>query len=517
MGYIKVLFKAIKLISRGENLNAKNFLSGLLLIIISVISILLCTNEMVDTSLFLSLLTSILMIFWAKSSNGDYTNITVFFIAFNMLYGVSGPINAEWGEGLHPLFSRPYQTSEFLISYNMANIGLVIGITVFNLISKRSSFQEPFNSKVSLILQNCRKKLFKIACFLAFIASISEVINLIRIGGISVLFSGKALYQSLSSSLTLTLPSSDFMIIAFSFFGLFLGVAYKNKDYSKGTISSIIKFSLVSLPYILLNTILGQRGILLTLFIGILIGVTYYNPIKKIKPKLVIVVLVFYVFLSFLFANRSNMYLLKDNFSAFMETAFKKNRIVEALNPGGNEFGAAFGNYSEFYLKNNNDFDVKLGETYVKGLVMPIPSFLYPGEKPQQITYQFRDQYFASEASRGRIAGTAFSSILEAYINFKQFGVLMIYLLIGLFLQYFDKKFRYKSLLSSIIYISLISTTVIFHRSAFGDVFSIFVLRIGIIFVAFLTIGINLLKVQSQQNEWKAEQFRLRNDNYEKN
>lgn len=478
-------------------MNQKNIISSILLIIICILSIFMSTNEMVNTALILTICTSILMIFWAKTTNGDYTNITVFFTAFSMLYGVSGPINAEWAKGLYPLFSRPYQTNQYLISFNLANIGLIIGIVAFNLIFNSSSHQNSRSTEVTSTFEKYKIKLYKISILLAFVASISEVINLIRIGGISVLFSGKAVYQSLSSELTLTLPSSDFMIVAFSFFGLFLGVSYENRKSLKGVKSNILKFSIVSFPFILLYTILGQRGILLTLFIGILIGITYYNPIKKIKPRLVVISLVFYVFLSFLFANRSNMYLIMEDFGYLIETAFEKERIVEALNPGGNEFGAAFGNYSEFYLKHGNKFDAMLGETYIKGLVMPIPSFFYPGEKPQQITYQFRDEFFASEANRGRIAGTAFSSVIEAYMNFKHLGVLMVYFFIGMILQFFDKKYKYKNLITSLTYISLISTTVIFHRSAFGDVFSIFVLRIVIIFFALFIFGLNLLRVQS--------------------
>ena len=75
------------------------------------------------------------------------------------------------------------------------------------------------------------------------------------------------------------------------------------------------------------------------------------------------------------------------------------------------------------------DYEFKYGESYVKGLLITIPSFLYPWEKPQQITYEFRDKYFAEEAKRSSIAGTAFSSIMESYWNFGYVGIVIMYII----------------------------------------------------------------------------------------
>jgi oligosaccharide repeat unit polymerase len=417
---------------------------------------------------------------WSKNINGDYTNSTLIFIAFSTLYGISGPINVVWGDGLNRLFSTQYNTSAFLISYAIANIGLINGITIYNLVNKNDNLIA--ENSIKTVFNN-RKELMNIGLFLAAFASLFELINLLRIGGIEMLTTGKAIYQSSTSELTLTLPSYEIMILAFSLVGLFLGVTYIEKSNEKGLRFKILLFLMYSTPFLLIKTILGQRGTLLKLFFCIFIGITYFKPIKKIKPKLIIILLIVYVFLAFLFANREIVYLIPDNPNSFFETAFNRERIVNALNPGANEFGAAFGNYSEYYNEYNSKFSPKLGETYIKGLVVPIPSFIYPGEKPKQITYEFRDEFFLSEASRGAIAGTGFSSILEAYMNFNYYGVFFIYVLVGYFLQKIDKVYRNKSLFLIILYTTSISLTISFHRSAFGLIFANIFLESILIFL----------------------------------
>ena len=462
-------------------MNILKFTSGVMIIISFLISLFFGINAYSSICLIASIISSFLLILWIKNINVNYTNITMFFIVFSTLYGISGPINTVWGKGLPPLFSTPYNTNVFLISYSIANIGLIIGIIFYNLINNKSKLSNLFIEDEIKIVINNKKKILYVAIFLALLASIFEIINLIRAGGINVLFAGKAIYQSKTSDLTLTLPSSEIMTIAFAFMCLYLAIT--KGDHFKKYKLNIIQFILCSIPFICINIILGKRGELLNLFICIFIGITYFKPINDIKPKLVIILITLYVFLAFLYASRSIICLIPDNPQLFFETAFKKERLITALNPGSNEFGAAFGNYSEFYAKYSEDFNPKLGETYIKGVALLIPSFLYPGSKPKQITYEFRDEFFISEAKRGRIAGTAFSSILEAYMNFKYFGVFFIYLVIGYLLQKFDKKYKYKNLFFMILYITTFPITISFHRSAFGDIFSTFLFNALLIYL----------------------------------
>jgi hypothetical protein len=150
------------------------------------------------------------------------------------------------------------------------------------------------------------------------------------------------------------------------------------------------------------------------------------------------VLLITYVILASLFAWRPLIPLLySGDTTLFVEKAFEKERIVSALIPGNNEFGAAFGNFSEYYKFNKKP--VYFGETYLRGMSTIIPSWLYPGTKPKSITYEFRDSFFPSEAQRGAIAGTGFSGLLESYMNFGLIGPFLIYSAIGYLLICLEK------------------------------------------------------------------------------
>lgn len=456
----------------------KKIVLGILIITLNLFSIFLLINGSTNFALFLIIFSSLSLLFWSRSIMGNYSNFTIFFILFSIIYGLSGPINVLWGQGLHSIFSYPYKITPFLIAYNLAHSGMVLGISFFYLSRKNISNNQNNKSRniIKYIFIN-RYKVLNIAILLSFIAVSFEIINIIRVGGLDLLFGGKAIFQSETSDLTLTLPSTDIMIISFSLFSLTLGAIKFHSYKSKKITMKIIIFIATSLPFLMMKVILGQRGILLTFIICLIIGLSYFRPIKRIQPKLIFLGLVVYVSFAFIYANRGIVYLIKDDPKLFVSYAFQTDRIVDALNPGANEFGAAFGNFSDYYIKYENDFTPRLGSTYIKGLVIPIPSFLYLGDKPEQITYEFRDDIFPSEASRGRIAGTGFSSILEAYMNFKYLGVIFIYFLVGYILQIFDRKLRYSSLFFAIIYVSLIHQTISFHRSAFGTIYGAFVIR----------------------------------------
>jgi oligosaccharide repeat unit polymerase len=166
---------------------------------------------------------------------------------------------------------------------------------------------------------------------------------------------------------------------------------------------------------------------------------------------------------------------------------------MSALNPSGNEFGAVFGNFNE-YIRSNVD-ELKLGETYLKGLVLPIPAILYPGEKPQQITYEFRDAYFPTETLRGGIASTGFSSMLEAYMNFRFVGVFLAYFVVSFLMIYIEKlRLRANSIYYVVFYLLCVSLTQSFHRSSFGFIFSelIFIVILVVLFKITSTVVKNL-------------------------
>ncbi|MCK4830183.1 O-antigen polysaccharide polymerase Wzy [bacterium] len=313
-----------------------------------------------------------------------------------------------------------------------------------------------------------------LAVTFAMLASICEVVNFFRVGGIiSILGYGKAVYQSSVGSLTLTLPSYEIALLAFSLIALAHAFSRNKLGSSRPLSKYVLLFILTISPLFVITVVLGKRGPLVGWLLVILVGVTYFRPTRRLSGRVMLILLIFYIGSSFIFANRwliTNTVLTGD-WSGLFSQAFRFERVVKFLNPGANEFGSAFGNFSE-YAKSGDSVSM-YGVTYVIAPIGAIPSFLYPGEKPQQIGYEFRDKFFPSEALRARIAGTAFSSILEAYMNFGVLGVFGVYFLVGIVLAFIERaRLIWQSPNFALFYLLMLPLAQKFHRSSFGSVVS---------------------------------------------
>ena len=414
-------------------------------------------------SLLLVASASVTLLIFGKFLTKNYTSFLVIFLTFSLLYGLSGPLSTLYGENLSPLFTQPYETSFFLFNYSLAVAGITLGMVILSMLPFRHKPRPPLQANYRLIAI--------LAVTFAALASSCEIVNFFRVGGISTLGHGKAVYQSSVGSLTLTLPSYGIALLAFSLISL-AHVFPRNKLGSSRSLSKyVLLFILTISPLFVITVMLGKRGPLVAWLLAILVGITYFRPIRRLSGKIMLILLIFYIGLSFIFANRwlvTNTVLTGD-WSRFFSQAFRFERVVKFLNPGANEFGSAFGNFSE-YSKSGDSISIP-GVTYVTALIGPIPSFLYPGEKPQQITYEFRDKFFPSEAVRSRIAGTGFSSILEAYMNFGVLGVFGVYFLVGIVLVLIERV-RVVSQSPDLVlfYLLMLPLAQKFHRSSFGSV-----------------------------------------------
>ena len=81
---------------------------------------------LVQPALFFAFVTSVLFILFAVEIAGALTSLLVMFACFNLLYAISGPIAALYGDGLGSLFSTPYETGGFLFLFGLSMIGLIL-------------------------------------------------------------------------------------------------------------------------------------------------------------------------------------------------------------------------------------------------------------------------------------------------------------------------------------------------------------------------------------------------------
>ena len=286
---------------------------------------------------------------------------------------------------------------------------------------------------------------------------------------------GKAIYQGKLSELFLTLPSSQMADVAIALLGLCLS---ERKDKKKVILTFLLLFS----PFLMLTLFLGQRGPILGWIMILFFSYNLNRNIYSIKFKTLLLVGVSYLGMVGIYMTRAiaGHGLETGKFSVVTDYV-KEGKFSDNANPANNEFGAGFLNFVN-YVKAPSELVSFPGESYFEGTVIIIPSFLYPGDKPEQITYRFRDKYFSGYGEKSSIAGTGFSSLLEAYINFGAVGVIMIYFLVGLLILKLDRfliagnknrKQTFFSFATTVTLLSMPSIMQSFHRQAFGGALSL--------------------------------------------
>lgn len=425
---------------------------------------------------------------------GGINTILTAFLLFFTLYGFSGPIGAL-GEGLsYAIFGVPPAVQEWLVSQGVAISGLIFGVGAGTL-GYRALQEGTIPERLSGLTA---RSLSRLAVGLLGAASLMELVNYYRVGGFGMLTQGKALYQSSYASLTLTLPSHVVADIGFAMLGLSMAFAlHRGGVNKKALLAAVIAVS----PLLFITTVLGQRGALLAWLMVFVVGYYVFRRLESIQRTYVVIVVGTYVFMSLVFSLRATVpYALQTgDWAVVVERTFEQDKVARALDPTSNEFGAAFGNFSVYKYWADSE-PLRLGSSYIAGLVVPIPGIVYPGEKPKQITYEFRDQYLSSYGRKSRISGTGFSSTLEAYMNWGIAGVAFVYFVVGFVLvqiERFRKRMVHRSSLWGLsFYLTLIPLTQLFHRSAFGTTWGTLVVS-GLILVA-MWVGLNLLRINAR-------------------
>lgn len=417
--------------------------------------------ELENISILILIIASCIFIKIVKDMVGNYMSFPVLFSAFHVLYGLAGIISKCWFNQLSATYGNKFVYSPYLIAYSLCTIALLTGIIIarkkYNL-----SYENSINKEDKDI-----KKYFLFVAYCGFaLTSLCEIINFIRVGGISTLLAGKAIYQAAVDELLFTLPSQYIFQVSLAALGIFLIISISNNE--KILIRKIILCICVALPYLTSIILLGRRGPILAMILILLVALFQTKPLKKLSVKLVIILAITYLILGTLYAVRDNIGLLFSDFNKFKEN-LDINYILRTLNPAITEFGCTYGNFNKFYI--TNDYELLYGKSYLQGLTHIIPSYLYPGEKPKMITYVFRDKYFPVKAEISNVASTGFSSILETYWNFGYAGAL-IYVLYGYLVMFLEKKIKNRSYFCMLEYISIITAVQSFHRSEFGHIFS---------------------------------------------
>lgn len=422
--------------------------------IIFVLSFFLSILGLRDISIIMLLCASILLIFIVKDITGNFVNFSTLFCCFHVLYGLAGVISKAWLNQFSSTYDNKFTYCPYLVAYALCSLFLLLGIVYSS--KKNKSVNVDVNSKG-------KEKYFLLVAYVGFaITSIFEFINFLRVGGFPTLFAGKAIYQALADELILTLPSLYTFYVSLASYCVYLCLSLSSGK--KFDIKQLIISLVLLLPYLFIILTLGRRGPLLAIFIFVIVMLFAVKPLTKIKTKHIAILGTVYIILGLTFVLRGNIKLMFSDFPKFKEK-MTINYVLKNLNPALSEFGCTYGNFNKFYV--TGDYELLYGKSYVEGLVHVIPTYVYPGEKPKMITYEFRDKYFPKKSEISSIASTGFSSILETYWNFWYFGSI-IYFFYGYILIFFENKIKSKNYFCLLEYFSLLILTYSFHRSDFG-------------------------------------------------
>lgn len=440
----------------------RNFSSFCLGIVLSGFALVLCNVGFVLCSIYVSIVSVFFIGRGIFLSNKQLFSMTLIFLVFSGIYGLIAPLYYLKGllvESIFPLSSLAY-VDAFLNAFYLSCLGFGFGC----LFLYRKNETAVFCFDGSFFLNN---KVIIFECLISsFLASLFEFINLFRAGGFQSLLLGKAFYQSVMSNLTLTLPSDVFFCIN----GLFLGllIALHRINCINHFFKILLLNTILLVPFLFVEIILGMRSVLIVALLSGMASYSFLKPLKKVSLKLLIALLLVYSFFDFVYNARGYVLYLFENPKLFMEKVTEEYDDEER-NIANGEFGSPFGNFCLYYEKYKNDVSYKYGSTYLKGLVVPIPRFLYPTDKPVQISYEFRNEFFSSLKNNGEIAGTAYSSLLEAFVNWGWLGIFISYFCYAIFLGVLDIK-RNSTRNENFLYFYsvLVYPCLAFSRSSFG-------------------------------------------------
>lgn len=392
-------------------------------------------------------------------SQNLFTLCVLFFVG-HILYGIPSVLFVHLGGSYSDLYPKPYLNDVFLFHYGLASIGLLMGASCAALRRSYTASSSPATSSASALATG----LLWTAYALAIVASFLEILLFLRTGGIAGITLGKPSYH-----LAVGERGALLDIFGNSSFFLSCGLLGLSMRFCPARVhlryTRLLLWLLMCAPVLMTALIVGQRSRIVFAVICFLMGYFFYEPIRKVNSKLFIIALMLYVLASFLFVARAFVgQILAGSVSWHVLFSIEPEYWLRAINPVFLEFGAAFVNFNTYMLQGDHTY--LWGETYLRGIVSLWLTLMGQPRLPN-ITEEFNTTFFPQMVQLG--VGNAFSSLLEAYINFGTLGVGFVYYLVGLVLVLLERqRARKHSLWFTMLYILLVPQAIVFHRSNFG-------------------------------------------------
>lgn len=433
---------------------------SILTCVISIIAIIL---EWFNIALFFSLISYGVLLFYTMRIVGVNSVLFLFIILFG-LYGYSVPISVFFKAdiGWHRVAKlRNWENVDFtLFSFMLSNQLALLAVALLYLFFVRRKTMNIVNDSNN----QQRSVYFYFAIISGLLSSVSEGLNFFRLGGFRAINLGKAFYQGAVNDLVLNIPYEGFFYISVGLFAMFF--ASLNKSFKKYTL--YLPIYITSIFFVLFtNLMIGERGLLLVAMVIFFLGFTIRKRITNIKFIHFLYIGILYIGFNFLTLLREDR-VKYEGVLEFMETY--KSPLLKLMNPANTEFGAPALNYRIFMNLKDLEYDFKFGKTYLEIGTAFIPTYIYPN-KPIGIVYEFRNKYFPERRKQGSTAGTGFSSLMEAYMNFGYLGPFVIYFIFLFFLIFLESKRAKPSVFINLFYLLSFNVFLIFSRSSSQYIF----------------------------------------------
>ena len=423
-----------------------------------VLSIFAIFFEWFNVALLFSLIAYLLLLYHTMKTVGINSVLFLFMVLFGM-YGYSVPISVFFDAdiGWHRIAKlRTWQkVDDTMFSFLLSNQIALLAITLLYLaFVKRRLMSLPDTSKMPPKINY-----YRFALVAGTLSSLSEGLNFVRAGGFSAILKGKAFYQGAVNDLAMNIPYEGFFYISIALFAQFFASA----SLSKAKYVTYLPPFLVSIAFVLLlNLAIGERGVLLVAIVIFVLGYTINRRIKRVSLAYVLGLSVFYVAFNFLTLLREKT-VEYNGFNEFMNTY--DSRLYRLMNPANSEFGSPALNYRIYMKQRPEDYSLKWGSSYTEITTAFIPRYILPN-KPKGIIFEFRDQYFPERRAMGSTAGTGFSSLMEAHMNFGYTGPFLVYFIFMFVLIYLESKKGKNNMFLNLFYLLSFNVFLIFSRSA---------------------------------------------------
>jgi len=419
--------------------------------------------EWFNAGLAFSLTSYGILLYYTMKSAGVNSVLFLFMILFG-LYGYSVPISVffEADIGWHRVAKlSTWQTVDFtLFSFMLSNQLALLAIALLYLFFIKRRTMNILNSDY----KEPKFSYFYFSIIAGLFASFSEALNFFRVGGFNAINNGKAYYQGAVNDLVLNIPYEGFLYISIGLFAMFFASLGRSMD--KYVI--YVPIYLTSIFFVLFtNLLIGERGLLVVAMVIFFLGLTIKTRITQVKFIYFVLIGLLYVAFSFLTLLREDR-IKYEGFTKFVTTY--ETTLLRIMNPANSEFGAPALNYRIFMDLKDPDYHYKFGATYLEISTAFIPTYIYPN-KPIGIVYEFRNTYFPERRKQGSTAGTGFSSLMEAYMNFGYFGPFVIYLFFLFVLVYLESKRANENIFINLFYLLSFNVFLIFSRSSSQYIF----------------------------------------------